>query len=391
MKRLGFREIGVCVAIAYALCGATTVAQVVGPTLYDLDVQFTPAGGGAVSTTPDASSFQLGEFVTVTAQPADGYEFLGWEGDIAAAESSLTFEMTADTTLTAVFALAGSTAPHSLTALVEPTGTGAIVRDPAEFEYDDGVPVTLTAHPDEGYVFSGWTGDVPAGVNPYSPTITVTMNSDMMLLATFAAGLSLEGPPYVLIVESVPAAGGTVAAYPNEFEFDEGATVTVTATPAAGYEFRGWEGDLVGTDSTISFDIVDDTNLRAVFAERDSTGPFYVLTAFVGPSGAGTIVREPSAVDYAAGTQVTLTAYSLEGFVFTGWEGDLPDGADANAPTLVVTMSDHLDIKANFAAAQVLTDGLNGGSGACGAMGLLGLGMLFSLMLMLKLDRAARW
>jgi uncharacterized repeat protein (TIGR02543 family) len=41
--------------------------------------------------------------------------------------------------------------------------------------------VTLTATPDTGYVFSGWSGDLTGSVNP----ATITMSSNRVVTATF--------------------------------------------------------------------------------------------------------------------------------------------------------------------------------------------------------------
>ena len=57
------------------------------------------------------------------------------------------------------------------------TGTG---------EYAPGTSATLTATPNSGYIFSGWTGDASGTSNPLS----LTMDANKMVSATFAADLS---------------------------------------------------------------------------------------------------------------------------------------------------------------------------------------------------------
>ena len=47
--------------------------------------------------------------------------------------------------------------------------------------FDTGEKVTLTAHPDEGYKFAGWSGDIESD----SETITVTADKTMMLECNF--------------------------------------------------------------------------------------------------------------------------------------------------------------------------------------------------------------
>jgi uncharacterized repeat protein (TIGR02543 family) len=194
-----------------------------------------------------------------------------------------------------------------------------------------------------------------------------------------------------LTVNIDPADGGYVGRFPSAADFIEG-EVTVTATPAPGYEFVGWQGDLEGTSSSLTFDLTEDTELTAVFQEitHEEGVALYQLSAFVDPSGAGTIVRDPALFDYEDGTEVTLTAYADEGYVFTGWTGDVPEGADATASTLVVTMSSDLDVQATFAAALTVQDGEQTTStdSACGAMGMVSFAAMLGMMLTLKLGRS---
>ena len=46
--------------------------------------------------------------------------------------------------------------------------------------YDEGTEVTITATPDEVYLFSGWEG-----VDGESTTLTITLNSNLTLEANF--------------------------------------------------------------------------------------------------------------------------------------------------------------------------------------------------------------
>ena len=210
-------------------------------------------------------------------------------------------------------------------------------------------------------------------------------------LGPVAVVLWLAGPvwaQFTLNVDSDPADGGVTAVFPNDGPYDDGTEVTLTATPADGFTFAGWEGDVVASESTITILMTDDTNLTAVFTAAAPAG--HTLTAFVDPSGAGTIVRDPADFTYADGAQVTLTAFAGEGFVFTGWSGDVPAGADPLSTELSLVMTDDLNVSASFAAAQELVDSA-AGAGACGAMGLAGLGLMMSLMAAQYVGLRRRW
>jgi uncharacterized repeat protein (TIGR02543 family) len=53
-------------------------------------------------------------------------------------------------------------------------------------EYDPGATATITATPNPGYIFTGWTGAASGTTNP----LTITMDADKSVGATFAADLS---------------------------------------------------------------------------------------------------------------------------------------------------------------------------------------------------------
>jgi uncharacterized repeat protein (TIGR02543 family) len=58
---------------------------------------------------------------------------------------------------------------------------GAVVKSSEKSLYYDGELVNLTAIPNEGYKFAGWSGDISGN----NPTVTVIMDSDKTITATF--------------------------------------------------------------------------------------------------------------------------------------------------------------------------------------------------------------
>ena len=65
--------------------------------------------------------------------------------------------------------------------------------------YDAGTVVELVATPDEGYRFSGWTGDTGQITSPSSASTTITMNGSYSVTATFGSQGSGPGP-----IEPIP-------------------------------------------------------------------------------------------------------------------------------------------------------------------------------------------
>ncbi len=80
--------------------------------------------------------------------------------------------------------LSGSGDQFSLT--VNTSGSGTVTRDPSGGAYDAGTVVTLTATPDAGWTFSGWSGDISGMDNP----ATITMDANKTVTATFSSDLA---------------------------------------------------------------------------------------------------------------------------------------------------------------------------------------------------------
>ncbi len=76
---------------------------------------------------------------------------------------------------------------------------GTVLVSPAGTHFPDGTQVTLTAIPDSGYQFAGWTGDATSSTNP----LVVTMDSTKTLTANF------EIYPYLFDPQNVTAVGNT--------------------------------------------------------------------------------------------------------------------------------------------------------------------------------------
>ena len=152
-------------------------------------------------------------------------------------------------------------------------GSGSIARSPDAATYADGTVVTLTATPDDGWTFEGWSGDASGTTNP----TTVTMDAAKTVTATFAeepAGpwelsfiaespieqttqFSVAARTGTVVEEGAPVVGQTYVVT-NEGRQDGGGTVLVsvdtrTITPTIGFEARlfvvsGDMGDLLDGD-----------------------------------------------------------------------------------------------------------------------------------------------
>jgi Divergent InlB B-repeat domain len=126
----------------------------------------------------------------------------------------------------------------------------------------------LTAAPDPGSVFSGWTGCTPDPHNvcdTWTTPLTATGQPSppcCSVTATFTTSLSY--PLGVTIASTVPGASGAVTSSPPGINcssscsasFPHGATVTLTPAPNPGSSFEYWTGcdSLSGDTCTVTMD-----------------------------------------------------------------------------------------------------------------------------------------
>jgi hypothetical protein len=128
-------------------------------------------------------------------------------------------------------------------------------------------------------------------------------------------------------------------------DYDDGEEVQMRATPASGWQFDGWSGDVadpLSSSTTVTMD--EDKTIVATFSEIPLSA--YTLSLTCKPSEGGHVTPTPlaSANQYQANTFVTLTATPAEGYAFSGW-GDDPNGS---GNTITIVMDSNKNVIANF-------------------------------------------
>lgn len=135
--------------------------------------------GGTITGIPEKA--QPGDEVTAVAEPAEGYEFIGWfvkDGeDLLSIDKNYTFTVVAGQTLEARF----EKKKCKVKVTAQTGGTAAVSDNVNEVFYNDSV--TVTATPQSGYVFDGWyEGTVQLSKNA---SYTFLIQKDMELTAKF--------------------------------------------------------------------------------------------------------------------------------------------------------------------------------------------------------------
>jgi hypothetical protein len=291
--------------------------------------------GGTTNPSPGLHSYDEGTEVSITATANAGYRFNDWTGDVPAGHESdnpVSIPMDSDKSVTANFAR-----EYTLTIAA---GTGG-TTDPApgDYIYDEGTQVDVTATPDNGYRFDGWTGDVPAGHENDNP-VSITMDSDKSITANFTRECTLT---------IAATAGGTTNPVPGTHTYDTGTAVNITATENAGYRFSGWSGDVPAgheSDNPVSVTMDSDISVTANFIRE------YSLTVAAGIGG--TTNPSPGISSHNEDTQVDVTAIADNGYRFDGWTGDVPAGHENDNP-VSITMDSDKSVTANFIKQYTLT------------------------------------
>ena len=203
------------------------------PVNYTITVSASPAGGGTVS---GGGTFPAGSSRTVTASANSGYSFVNWTegGGVVSASASYPFTLNSNRNLVANFnaippgqvSVNLQTNPSGLSFTVD----GATYTNAQTLSWQAGSSHTIGTTSTQGggagtqYVWAGWSdgGGLSHVVAP-SSNATYTANFTRQYLLTMNAGT-----------------GGGVT--PASSWFNAGASVSIRATPNAGYTFSGWTG-----------------------------------------------------------------------------------------------------------------------------------------------------
>jgi len=300
-----------------------------------LDTASEPVAGGA---TTGSDSYPVDGDATVTATPSPGWRFVHWEesGAILSVEATFTLTMNVNHSLVAKFA--PSVPQWTIAATSAPVEGGTVSGGGA---YDDGGSVTLTASPNAGFAFVNWTEGGAQVSNSASYTFTAT--SDRTLVANFAAV-----PVYTITTAASPVAGGATS---GGGSYAQGASVTVTATAAAGYVFVNWKLGTSTVSSNPNYTFTVSAN-RALVANFTVDTGLRTITTGSNPSAGGTTSGGGS---YAVGTECTVTATPNANYMFKRWQVSGVTVSTSSAYTF--TVSANQAYTARFARIYPVTTG----------------------------------
>ncbi|MFT6733319.1 MAG: hypothetical protein ACJAS9_001504 [Polaribacter sp.] len=290
--------------------------------------------------------------IDLTASPNAGWMFNGWSGSCSG-QSSCTVTMNANKTVTATY-IVETEITHLLT--VNLSGDGSVTSNPVGINcgsdcselYVENTEIDLTANPNAGWLFSGWSGSCSGQSN-----CTVIMNANKTVTATY------EEEPETTYLLTVSLSGdGSVTSSPVGIdcgsdcseEYIENTQVDLTANASTGFVFSSWSGECSGAASC-SISMNTAKSVTATFV--DESPEKFDLDVVV--SGSGNVTSSPSGIDcgsdcnesYDDGTLVSLSAASDDGFKFQQWSGSCNGSGACD-----VTVDTAKSVTAEFVALQ---------------------------------------
>ncbi len=274
---------------AFQLAASRTLVANFESDTYTLNVT---AENGTVLKDPEKTDYNSGEIVVLTATPATGYAFTGWTGNETGTQNPLSVSMNTNKDITANFT---EIPPNTFTLNVIALN-GSVLKDPELIGYNSGDIVELTATPNAGYTFSGWSGDASGSQNPLS----VTMNADMNITANFTgqypAGVNLgsAGNFAILAGSGVSNTGVSTYIIGNVGSFPSGTINGLLAGNVDGILYTTAD-PLVGTaksDLTDAYNEAQSRSLNAISLPGQLGGltlapGLYVNSSTSGISGTG--------------------------------------------------------------------------------------------------------
>lgn len=265
--------------------------------------------------------------------------------------------------------------PNQLFVSVQGDGSGTVTSSPAGITcgsdcteiYPPGTGVTLTATPQGDVTFAGWSGACTGSAT----TCSLTIDGPRSVIATFTT-------KPVLTVSKDGGGDGLVSSSPSGINcgtdcnqpYNQGTTVTLTATPDATSTFAGWGGACSGTGScTVTMN-------ASQLVTATFNGVPQQLSVTVQGTGSGLVTSTPAGISCSSGscqasfdpgTMVTLTASAGNSSTFVGWGDDCSGAAGCS-----VTMDGPRSVTATFdAVPQTLSVSFAGsGSGAVTGVGI---------------------
>jgi hypothetical protein len=206
---------------------AVFVTSLPGSKTYTMSVSASPSSEGTATISP-AGPYQVGTDVKLVATPKTGYQFDHWEINGLTYITSTVYVSTPAQNSTAVaYFVASTTTNYSLLVAAYPAGGGGFTQSPSGNSFAPGSSVTLNAIANSGYKFAYW---LIGNQQITDAAIVITMNSDMIVQATFFSNSSGGTDVQSLVITnpgSTVKVGGNLTFNLTDWEDDDSVTISI--------------------------------------------------------------------------------------------------------------------------------------------------------------------
>ena len=127
--------------------------------------------------------------------------------------------------------------------------------------YEQGTLISITANPNQEYLFDKWTGSINSNSNP----LEITLNKNETIEANFLK------KQYELTINIIGNGAVDEELINNSKLYESGSKIKLTAVPEAGTYFQQWQ--------------IDDHIITENPIELDLAGPTEVTVSFIGENG----------------------------------------------------------------------------------------------------------
>lgn len=292
-----------------------------------------PAAAGSIAAASSATNASCngarcevdqGANVSLTATPNDDFRFTGWSGGGPCTGSANRLELrnvssaiTCGANFIARVTVSANVAPANAGSVAASSLSTAAACSAGACTVDRDARVMLTANPNDGFRFSGWTGCETSAVSP----LIVSARSDTRCTANFVR-ITYSANASAGAGGSVSArAGSGASCNGTSCTVEHGGAVSFTAEPASGYSFAGWSDCSNSSQPTVSLTVTANRTCRASFARIRLT---VSATATNGGSvtastGGNECFLNSCNVDH--GASVTVRVNDTPGIEFVNWSG----------------------------------------------------------------------
>ena len=271
-----------------------------------------------------------GDIVSITATPRTGFQLVGWGGTCGTFDETtnpVTFTATKDCSIAA-----GLLPSYTITTSA---GTGGTITENQSVTFQESVSITAT--PSTGFQIASWSGSCGTFAKTTNPA-TFTAFKDCSISVAFEEVDSLQKQEKESY--TITTSAGTGGSITESQSVEHGESVSITATPSAGYQIQSWGGTCGTFDKSTnpaSFTVTEDCSISVAFEKVSYT----IATS----TGTGGSITENQSVEH--GESVSITATPSAGYQIQSWGGSCGNFGK-NTNTVSITPTKDCTISVDF-------------------------------------------